>query len=69
MVGHFDMNPNESIQMAGWPTLKAFDVGAVDTTILAPEAMEISITVTRISEPGVRGEVTDATLTLLNKYS
>lgn len=54
--------------MAGWPTLKAFNVSAVDTVNLSPEATEIAMTAAKISEPGVRREVTDALLIQMKKY-
>lgn len=68
LADHFGVNPNEFLQMAGWPTLNAFDASAVDADNLPPEATEIAVAVARISEPGVRREVTDAMLTLLKKY-
>jgi transcriptional regulator with XRE-family HTH domain len=68
LADHFGVNPNEFLQLAGWPTLKAFDVSTVDTTNLPPEATEIAMAVARISEPGVRREVTNAMLTLLKRY-
>jgi len=68
LADHFGVNPNEFLQLAGWPTLKAFDVSAVDTANLPPEATEIAMAVAKISEPGVRREVTDAMLTLLKRY-
>lgn len=68
LADHFGVNPNEFLQLAGWPTLKAFDVSKVDATNLPPEATEIAMAVARISEPGVRREVTNAMLTLLKRY-
>jgi transcriptional regulator with XRE-family HTH domain len=68
LADHFGVNPNEFLQMAGGPTLNAFDASAVDADNLPPEATEIAMAVARISEPGVRREVTDAMLTLLKKY-
>ncbi len=68
LADHFGINPNEFLQLAGWPTLKAFDVNAVDTANLPPEATEIALAVAKISEPGIRREVTDAMLILLKKY-
>ncbi|MBE0698755.1 MAG: hypothetical protein IH586_17690 [Anaerolineaceae bacterium] len=68
LANHFGVNPNEFLQLAGWPTLNAFDVSTVDTANLPPEATEIAMAVAKISEPGVRREVTDAMLTLLKRY-
>ncbi|HEY9075013.1 MAG TPA: helix-turn-helix transcriptional regulator [Anaerolineaceae bacterium] len=68
LADHFGVNPNEILHLAGWPTLKAFDVSVVDAVNLPPEATEVALAVAKISEPGVRREVTDAMLTLLKKY-
>ena len=68
LADHFGVNPNEILHLAGWPTLKAFDVSIIDPSNLPPESTEIAMAVARISEPGIRREVTDAMLTLLKKY-
>lgn len=68
LADHFGVNPNEILQLAGWPTLKAFDVSVVDSANLPPEATEVALAVAKISEPGVRREVTDAILILMKKY-
>jgi hypothetical protein len=68
LADHFGINPNEILHLAGWPTLKAFNVSTVDTSKLPPEATEVALAVAKISEPGVRREVTDAILILMKKY-
>jgi transcriptional regulator with XRE-family HTH domain len=68
LADHFGVNPNEILQLAGWPTLKAFNVSVVDTANLPPEATEVALAVAKISEPGIRREVTDAILILMKKY-
>jgi hypothetical protein len=68
LADHFGVNPNEILHLAGWPTLKAFDVSVVDAVNLPPEATEVALAVAKISEPGVRREVTDAILILMKKY-
>ena len=68
LADHFGVNPNEILKLAGWPTLKAFDVSGVDMVNLPPEATEVALAVAKISEPGIRREVTDAVLILLKKY-
>lgn len=68
LADHFGVNPNEILRLAGWPTLKAFDVSIVDAVNLPPEATEVALAVAKISEPGVRREVTDAILILMKKY-
>ncbi|HML39422.1 MAG TPA: helix-turn-helix transcriptional regulator [Bellilinea sp.] len=68
LADHFGVNPNEMLHLAGWPTLKAFDVSVLDAVNLPPEATEVALAVAKISEPGVRREVTDAILILMKKY-
>jgi len=68
LADHFGVNPNEILHLAGWPTLKAFDVSVLDAVNLPPEATEVALAIARISEPGVRREVTDAMLILLKNY-
>lgn len=68
LADHFGVNPNEILRLAGWPTLKAFDVSIVNAVNLPPEATEVALAVAKISEPGVRREVTDAILILMKKY-
>jgi lambda repressor-like predicted transcriptional regulator len=68
LADHFGVNPNEILHLAGWPTLKAFDVSLVDVVNLPPEATEVALAVAKISEPGVRREVVNAILTLTKKY-
>mgnify|MGYP000992909302 FL=1 len=68
LADHFGVNPNEILRLAGWPTLKAFDVSILDAVNLPPEATEVALAVAKISEPGVRREVTDAILILMKKY-
>ena len=68
LADHFGVNPNEFLELAGWPTLKVFDVSSVDTDNLPPEATEVALAIAKIPDPGTRSVVTDAILTLLNKY-
>ena len=41
LADHFGVNPNEILRLAGWPTLKAFDVSIVDVVNLPPETNEL----------------------------
>ena len=68
LADHFGVNPNEFLGMAGWPTLKAFDVRSADSEKLPPEAVEVAVTLGKIENPGTRKEVTQAILTLVKKY-
>ncbi len=68
LADHFGINPNEFLQMAGWPTLKVLDVKSVNMQSIPPEATAVAMAIAKIPEPGVRKEVTEAILTLLKKY-
>lgn len=68
LADHFGANPNEFLGLAGWPTLKAFDVRSADSEKLPPEAVEVAVTLGKIENPGTRKEVTQAILTLVKKY-
>ncbi len=68
LADHFEVNPNEFLELAAWPTIKAFDVRTASAENLPPEAVEVALDVARISEPGLRREVASAIRTLLKKY-
>lgn len=68
LADHFGVNPNEFLQMAGWPTLRAFEIQVASADNLPPEAVEVAKDIARISDPGVRKLVTEALRTLLVKY-
>ena len=64
----FDINPNELLQLANWPTLKAFDIRTATTENLPPEAVDVALDLAKIPDPGTRKEVAIAVRTLLKKY-
>jgi hypothetical protein len=68
LADHFGANPNEFLELAGWPTLKAFDVQAINNEKLPPEAVEVALALAKISNPGTLREVAQAILTLVKKY-
>ena len=68
LADHFGVNPNEFLQLAGWPALKAFDVRSIETDSLSPEAVEVAVALQKIPAPGKRKEVADAILILVKKY-
>jgi len=68
LADHYGGNPNEFLQLAGWPTLKIFDIRSVDTDNLPPEAVDIALAVAKISDPGTRKAVVEAMLFLTKKY-
>jgi hypothetical protein len=68
LADHFGINLNEFLELAGWPTLKTFEVQAIDSEKLPPEAVNVALAVAKISDPGTRKEVSEAILTLVRKY-
>ena len=68
LADHFDINPNELLQLADWPTLKAFDIKRASAENLPPEAVDVALDIAKIPDPGVRKEVAKAVRVLLKKY-
>jgi len=68
LADYFDVNPNEFLQLADWPTLKAFDIKHVSAENLPPEAVDVALDIAKIPDPGVRKEVAEAVRILLKKY-
>ena len=68
LADHFGVNPNEFLDLAGWPTLRAFDIRSVDNKNLPPEAVEVVMTLGKIENPGIRKEISQAILILVEKY-
>ena len=64
----FDINPNELLQLAGWPSLKAFDIRTASAENLPPEAVDVALDLARIPDPGTRKQVAEAVRTLLKRY-
>ena len=68
LADHFGVNPNEFLELAGWPTLKSFDIHTESAENLPPEAVDVAFDIARISDPGARRQVAQAIRTLLTKY-
>ena len=68
LADHFGVNPNEILELAGWPTLKAFDIHAESAENLPPEAVAVAMEIARIPNPGTRKQVAEAILILVKKY-
>ena len=67
LADHFRVNPNEFLQLAGWPTLRAFDIEKLDQQSLPPEAVEVAIALAKINNPGTRKEFASAFLNLIQQ--
>ena len=68
LADHFGVNPNELLQLAGWPALKVFDIQVTSAENLPPEAVDVAKDIARISDPRIRKDITEALRTLLAKY-
>lgn len=68
LADHFGVNPNEFLQLAGWPELKVFDIQVTSAENLPPEAVDVAKDIARISDPGSRKMVTEAIRALLTRY-
>ena len=68
LADHFGVNPNEFLQLGGWPTLKSFDIQTASAESLPPEAVAVAKEIARIPNPGMRKAVAEAVLTLVSKY-
>lgn len=68
LADHFGVNPNEFLQLAGWPALKAFDVETVNQEKLPPEVVEVALSLAKIPNPGVRKEIASAIQILVRAF-
>jgi hypothetical protein len=68
LADFFDINPNELLQLARWPTLKAFDIQRASAENLPPEAVDVALDIAKIPDPGTRKQVAEAVRILLKKY-
>ncbi len=68
LADYFDVNPNEFLQMADWPTLKAFDIKRASVENLPIEAVDVALDIAKIPDSGTRKEVAKAVRVLLKKY-
>ena len=68
LADHFGINPNELLILAGWPTLKAFDIHTESAENLPPEAVDVAKEIARIPNQGTRKVVAEAILVLVRKY-
>lgn len=68
LADFFEVNPNELLLLAGWPALNAFDVASVSEENLPPEAVDVALALSKISDSGTRKQVAEAVMVLLKKY-
>jgi len=68
LADHFGVNPNEFLQLAGWPTLAAFEKGSIAEQSLPPEVVEVALTLAKIEKTTMRKQIAEAILVLVKKY-
>lgn len=68
LADHFSISPNDFLQLAGWPTMKVFDVEISSDENLPAEAIEVARDIAKIKDPMTRKAITEAIRTLLSKY-
>lgn len=68
LANYFDINPNELLQEAQWPTLKAFELQDRYTQDLPPEAIEVAVDLSKLEDDATRKQVSDAIRMLLAKF-
>ncbi len=68
LADHLEVNPNELLQLADWPPLKVFDIRTASAENLPTEAVDVALAIAKIPNPGERKAVSQAIMTLLDKY-
>jgi len=68
LADHFGLNPNELLELAGYPPMKIFDVKMASVERLPTEAADVAMDIARIASPATRKAVAQAIRTLLRKY-
>ena len=68
LANHFEVNPNEFLELALWPRLHVFDISNTVPDQLPTEAVEVAVQLSKIENPGTRKKVAEAIMTLLEKY-
>ena len=67
LADYFDVNPNEFLELASWPTLKIFDIAQNQAGNLPPEVIAVALDLTKLPTPEKRKKVVRAIRTLLRE--
>ena len=65
LANHWGINPNKLLMLAGWPTLKAFDIHTESAEHLPPKAVDVAKEIARIPNPVTRKTVAEEILKLV----
>ncbi len=57
LADHFEVNPNEIFELAGWPRLKAFDLHIEGAKNLPPESVQVALDLAKIEDDEQRKQV------------
>lgn len=68
LADYFGINPNEFLQLAGWPPLKVFDIQSASIENMPTEAVDVAMDIAKIPDSRTRKQVADAVRVLLKKY-
>lgn len=66
LADHFRVNPNEFLALAGWPTLKAFDLQDINQGQIFPEVVDVALSLAKVADPGIRKDLAEAFLMIIN---
>lgn len=69
LADHFEVNPNEILELAGWPRLKAFDLHLEGTQHLPPEAAQVALEMAKIKDDEQRKQVAEVVSALLKLFA
>lgn len=68
LANYFGINPNEFLQLAGWPTLKVFEVEIVKGEHLPQEAVDVALALSKIPNSTSRKQIATAIMGLIAAY-
>jgi transcriptional regulator with XRE-family HTH domain len=68
LADHFELNPNEFLELAGHPPLKVFEIKAANAERLPREAVDVAVALARLSNPRTRKAVSAAIVALLQQF-
>ena len=68
LADHWGINPKELLMLAGWSTLKAFDIHTESTAHIPKETVDVAKEIARIPNPEMRKTVAEAIWVLVKKY-
>jgi len=69
LADYFDLNPNELLQLAHWPTLKIFDIAHTNKKKqVPPEAVDLALDFAAFPNPEARRKVVGAFRTILKEF-